>query len=540
MYDKEKILEAINNYSYRQDFSTDVLSYVSNRVKIPKKFTLYDEQLSILIEFMNAVEDGNKVFVCNFPTGIGKSLLANCMIILLKYYKYIKRHKQSIIVTHQKLLQNQYEKDFNYLVDIRGKSSYFCLLDFKDTVDKAKCALVKDFKCPAIDQCPYYCRRNTIFNKEATIVSTNYSWYLTYYNSIWGYDKALGCQIFDEAHIIEDVLIDKHKIDLNTLITSLDNINNVYKFDPNRTFIMLNNVKSLNDIIIYLDLIYKRLDGYREFLDFKGVLDNYNYLMFIRDNLLEYYNDDNITYEVVNGILLIKPISELVRRITNHSEYTIFLSSTVAENYVRKNLVNNCYFMERPSLFNIESRRIYCFKTLFRLNSDFFMDKEDVVKWLTVIDWIINQYPDVRGVIFTSSFYMASLLKYSNNKDRLLIHDDSIGGRTLSQLFETFKNSKNKILVSPSISTGFDFKDDLSRFQILSKIPYLNYNSEERIVYGDEYYFNSTMNKVIQMTGRSIRSKDDYATTYILDGSLPRLIENSHPPKWWTDSVSYV
>ena len=539
MYSKEDVIEALNKFKLKQDVPSN-LSMISDTISIPKKFKLYDEQLDILVEFINAVEAGNTTFVCNFPTGIGKSLLANSMIALLKYFKYIPMWKQSVIVTHQKLLQNQYEREFTYLTDIRGKSNYFCLVEMGSSIDTAPCSRDKEYKCRAVSQCPYYSRRNFIFEKEAKSILTNYAWYFTYSSSLWNYEGALGCQVFDEAHLMEDILIDRYKIDIEEVISNIEAINKVYNFDPQHNFKLLLQVKNVNEISVYLAFLVENFKPYKEYLHLKKALGNYLKIEEIYNTIQYVLSSKYLEYKLCNRKLYVTPLHELITSMNNKSKYSIYLSSTVANEYVHKNMVRNCYFMERPSLFEIDRRKIYNFQNLFRLNSEFFEDGKKIGNWITVIDWIINQYPDEKGVIFTSSFEMASYMKHSKYKDRLLIHDNSLGSKTLSQLFEIFKSSKDKILVSPSISTGFDFKGDLSRFQIIAKIPFTDFNSEERQVYGEDYYYNSTMNKIIQMTGRSIRDKNDYATTYILDSSLKRLIERSYPPKWWTDSVEYV
>jgi Rad3-related DNA helicase len=53
------------------------------------------------------------------------------------------------------------------------------------------------------------------------------------------------------------------------------------------------------------------------------------------------------------------------------------------------------------------------------------------------------------------------------------------------------------------------------------------------------WYNNFTAESLIQMTGRSIRSKTDFATTYILDEDFLRFAETNYYilPNWWKDAV---
>jgi ATP-dependent DNA helicase DinG len=66
-------------------------------------------------------------------------------------------------------------------------------------------------------------------------------------------------------------------------------------------------------------------------------------------------------------------------------------------------------------------------------------------------------------------------------------------------------------------------KDDLSRFQVIIKVPYLSLGNrwiDEKRRRNEQWYSWQTALKLIQGYGRSIRSKDDWATTYIIDGAF--------------------
>lgn len=77
---------------------------------------------------------------------------------------------------------------------------------------------------------------------------------------------------------------------------------------------------------------------------------------------------------------------------------------------------------------------------------------------------------------------------------------------------------KPTVLISPSLYTGVDLKDDLSRFQIITKVQYPNLN--DRWIYAKrhldrDWYNLQTALRLVQAYGRSIRSKEDWAKTYI-------------------------
>jgi Rad3-related DNA helicase len=66
------------------------------------------------------------------------------------------------------------------------------------------------------------------------------------------------------------------------------------------------------------------------------------------------------------------------------------------------------------------------------------------------------------------------------------------------------------------MSEGVDLKDDLSRFQVLVKIPYPYLGDplvKKRMNKWSGWYSLQTAKKIVQAVGRSVRSYDDSANT---------------------------
>jgi Rad3-related DNA helicase len=75
------------------------------------------------------------------------------------------------------------------------------------------------------------------------------------------------------------------------------------------------------------------------------------------------------------------------------------------------------------------------------------------------------------------------------------------------------------------MSEGVDLKGDLSRFQIIMKIPYPYLGDpliKKRMNKWEGWYSLQTAKLIVQSSGRSIRSNDDAAVTYILDSDWTR------------------
>jgi hypothetical protein len=104
------------------------------------------------------------------------------------------------------------------------------------------------------------------------------------------------------------------------------------------------------------------------------------------------------------------------------------------------------------------------------------------------------------------------------------------------------QSTRHSVLISPSLHTGLDLRDDLSRFQVITKVPYPNIT--DKWIYakrkGDaEWYYWQTALKLIQAYGRSVRSKDDWAKTYVLDSAFNYYVRKNERilPKWFINAI---
>lgn len=109
--------------------------------------------------------------------------------------------------------------------------------------------------------------------------------------------------------------------------------------------------------------------------------------------------------------------------------------------------------------------------------------------------------------------------------------------------FEEHKRSKlPTVILSPSFTEGFDFANDLARWQIIGKMPYPYLGDRQVAAKKDldpEWYAMRTVMSVIQASGRICRNEKDTGITYILDSDFLYLWEkNSYMfPKWYQEAV---
>ncbi|MGB6533607.1 MAG: helicase C-terminal domain-containing protein, partial [Candidatus Nitrosopolaris sp.] len=93
-----------------------------------------------------------------------------------------------------------------------------------------------------------------------------------------------------------------------------------------------------------------------------------------------------------------------------------------------------------------------------------------------------------------------------------------------------------------SLYIGLDLKNDLSRFQIITKVPYPDLGdrwiNEKRKISGQWYNWQTAL-RLVQGYGRSIRSKEDYAVTYVLDSGFENFVKKNKNilPDWFTQAI---
>jgi hypothetical protein len=89
--------------------------------------------------------------------------------------------------------------------------------------------------------------------------------------------------------------------------------------------------------------------------------------------------------------------------------------------------------------------------------------------------------------------------------------------------------------------TGLDLKDDLSRFQIIVKVPYPDLGDRwiNEKANNEQWYNWQTSLRLVQGYGRSIRSKEDSAATYVLDSRFENFVKRNKNilPDWFTQTI---
>ena len=530
--------------------------------KFPDHFTPRDIQKEIITQIEEKLESGFKKIVLCAPTGVGKSLVG---ATIANYFD------SSFTVTASKHLQDQYIKDIPFLKPVKGKQNFPCLkLMESEKVGEDKRAMREGLTCDR-GQCQEMVSKNgkdvfevckfkpTIKQVEENTVDDNpCHYYMQKYDalvskhSLWNYhafftimkfNKKLfedyldrKVTIFDEAHKIEDQIIQFVGFDifggqvdecnLNSEKYDFTDLDSMIKLTEDMTYSYAKKIKDIKDSPAYQNNPdYELINGLERRHD-KSAQAKID-IMSDKDNFVV-----NDPIKDLNGsvrTISVKPID--VSKFASsffETEYQLFMSATIDKSSFCENMglpPDEVAFVDTAkSPFPIENRTIDLLN-IRRLS--YGSTEEDEIEVIKTIDRILDEHSDQRGLILTSSIPRCQKiirhLSPKNTQRIRLCHSRNRDGKTQDEVITEHASDPTGVLLSSSLWEGVDLKDDLSRFQIIAKVPYPNYTEKRTRAKMNKFprwYTSQTLTKILQGFGRSIRSEDDWAKTYVLDKAV--------------------
>lgn len=268
-------------------------------------------------------------------------------------------------------------------------------------------------------------------------------------------------------------------------------------------------------------------------------------------NFISLYNKDNWVFDIEKTNdnyrkFVFKPIEVAeyaTEYLLQYADYVIFMSATILS-HEGFSLTLGLPYEKTVSIK--ESSPFDPKKSPIVYSPSGSMSMKNIEKTLPVmtsmIREIINNHKKEKGIIHTHNIRIADHLKKHLRSKRILV----AYGENRDKILEKHVNSKEPtILLSPSMAEGVNLKGELSKFQILCKIPFPYLGDKvvgKKINKWKWWYDLQTTRTVIQSVGRSIRSEDDEAITYILDSDWSRVYSKNkiHMPKNFIESYIEV
>jgi Rad3-related DNA helicase len=114
--------------------------------------------------------------------------------------------------------------------------------------------------------------------------------------------------------------------------------------------------------------------------------------------------------------------------------------------------------------------------------------------------------------------------------------------RSKTELLKRHILKNDSVIVASGFHEGVDLKDDLSRFQIIAKVPWpstMDPLIKARMSVDGSYLPYITALKLVQSYGRSTRHAADWSHTYITDAGFEKFQKRCGwlLPKWFLEAI---
>jgi Rad3-related DNA helicase len=138
--------------------------------------------------------------------------------------------------------------------------------------------------------------------------------------------------------------------------------------------------------------------------------------------------------------------------------------------------------------------------------------------WLARIDQIVKSRLASKGIIHTVSYDRArDIVRANGYGPWAIVH----GSNDAAMKVKAFKHRQAPaFLVSPSMTTGWDFPHDECRWQVIAKVPFPDGRSlihQERAKQDPKLPYYMAWQTLVQAAGRGVRAEDDYCETFVID-----------------------
>jgi len=514
------------------------------------------EQGKAIEYVLDAFENGKKYVVLELGTGVGKSATGVCVA------RYMDAHGSSLrdqngdtltgtyIVTTQKILQQQYLNDFgptsekNLVKSIKSSSNYHCGFYEDQTCAESKRVLSKltkqlvgtEFQKHCKTNCPYSIEKQQFIDSPISI--TNFP-YILAESAYSGKLEPRALLVIDEAHnteselskFIEVTFSEKFARDIVKCKPPRSDSQTIIHEWVKTTYLkaLKKHMRSIEKSLLKLS---NDIEGYGIYSKQYELLDKHLNKI---DKFIEVYNTENWTMNVAIPASDSKNAGKKYEfksiNVSPYSHDTLFklggrilmMSATIVDkNIFCSSLgldLNDVAYLSIPSPFPIENRPIH----YIPVGS---MSKSMIDKTLPImvetVKMLLEKHSNDKGIIHCTNYRIAKYIKENINSDRLLLHDSI----NRDEVLNIHVNNKDPtVLLSPSMTEGVDLRDDLSRFQIICKVPFPYLGSlvvKKRMEKNEKWYSYMTAKSIIQSLGRSIRNETDHAASYILDSDWER------------------
>jgi len=505
-------------------------------------------QLETALRVKAAFERGVRLVLVQAPTGIGKTLLAVLVAIMLEV--------NMLYTCHTKTLQAQFMKDFKDLgaEELTGRRNYPCLknpslfprlsaeLCSWKTPNCKSCELAKqgcepDDKgyCSCKSDCPYEIQKRRA--ERAHIGVLNVPYYLLEANFAGGFDER-DFVVLDEVDQTENALMSLIEVSIPEALTK--------KYDLPRPKFKTKPESWREWAPQALEIVKLRLSKLQGLWGVDDLIAEHQ-LNHLKGKLEFFINevDDRWVYD---GDSSFKPIwvnKYAEKYLWSHAKRFLGMSATISpyRQLCRDLGIHNdeVEFIDVPAVFPAERRLIH-YQPAANMNHD--TKEAELPSLVAALDKILEKHPNEKGLVHcVSHSNVSQILKLTKYSERMITHGES---DRQSQLYHFIRSNQPLVLLSPSMERGVDLPGDYCRFIVIAKVPF-PYLGDPQVSArlhrgksaGQAWFDATTARRIVQATGRGMRAPDDFCVSYILDSAFRGFYSRSQSmfPRWWRDAL---
>lgn len=483
------------------------------------------------------------------PTGFGKSLV---------YMAAAKMTgKRTVILTRTRALQSQLMHDFAVLSAalVQGQRAYSCkalqlggehyskfvtsVYGHLPTVEDGPCHAGLDCTLKAIG-CSYFdAVRDSL---TAPIVITNYAWWMTMLGNPLLLQNFVppDLLVLDEAHEAPSALADAIGATIRTRDVSdalKEKLPMAKDRDASHWHIWAQ--RSAAQLAKYLDGVKPRTsEAMRQVRRSQHLQRALTRVSEINPGVLLVSDDaEGIKFDVV------WPAEYAERWLFRHIP-TVVLCSATFTSYTASMLgiaPRDLAVFETAEGFDPDRRPVYVVGDSPRV--DHRMSAGDEQYWLILIDQILDARRDRKAIIHCVSYKRRDvLMAKSAHRARMITH----GRHDTADVISKFREAPpGTILVSPSVTTGYDFPYDTCELQIIVKVPFPDTRDgvvAARTTVEPRYGIHVAMQEIVQTVGRAMRAADDRCENFIVDGHAKWFLAKHADlaPRWFRKAIRRI
>lgn len=496
-------------------------------------------QWEAAVQIVEELKAGKKLVFLDAPTGSGKTIIGEMVRRMLGV--------RGLYVCSGLALQSQFAGDFPYAKVLKGRSNYqtqnmpfpqySCLDCNKEKGKESSCSW-----CDKVSDCAYERAKMEAYKAELAVLNTTYLLYEA--NHVGGF-SGKPLVIADECDMLEDELMRFIELKVTGKVLDGLGLEAPKKGAHGPTIEKWLRGDLLPSVLAEQENITGRsVEEVRRKGGLGRLAGNVEQVISAYENGTELVRDYDRRDE---GAFVVKPVRVNdwgEGSLWGHGERWLCMSATIIspeEQVESLGFEGEYATVTVPMQFPVAHRPIVMWPVS---NMTTKTEEVEFPKLVDGLKRVFDKHPTDNILVHTVSYKLARRLMdefrettgrqvhgYQNSRER----DPAIG---------RFKRDGG-ILFAASADRGIDLPQNLCRVVVVAKTPFASLGDRQvaerlRGVGGQQWYMVKTVRTIVQMTGRGVRSMDDWCVTYVLDRQFQEKVwrkGKGYLPGWWREGV---